>query len=84
MKFNLCIISTKKAVNLFLTLNEFKRINRLLLHLKSSENQRFFDDFRGNKLICLNLLNIKFGSNPFETLSKAFKSLGVFIYIFIY
>ena len=32
-----------------LMLSEFKRINYLLLPLKSSENLRFSDDFRGNR-----------------------------------
>ena len=44
-----------------LTLRKFKRINQTLFPLKSLENQRFSDGFRGNRgwLIRLNLLNTK-------------------------
>ena len=44
----------------FLILNELKEINQLLFPLKSSENQRFPDDFRGNRSYSLrsNSLNI--------------------------
>ena len=33
----------------FLILGGFKRLNQLLFPLKSSENQRFSDDVRGNR-----------------------------------
>ena len=44
----------------FLILNELKEINQLLFPLKSSENQMFPDDFRGNRSYSLrsNSLNI--------------------------
>ena len=37
------LVLTKKSV-----LREFKRINELLFPLKSSENHKFFDGFRGD------------------------------------
>ena len=46
---------------LLLILSKFNRINQLLFPLKSSENSRLFDAFRGNTslLIRLNSLNIR-------------------------
>ena len=44
-----------------LILKEFKQINRLLFPVKSLENYKFSDDFRGNRssLIRLNSPNIR-------------------------
>ena len=44
-----------------LILSEFKRVNQILLPVKSSENRRFSDHFMGNRiwLIRLNSLNIR-------------------------
>ena len=45
----LVLIRRNRLQNLLLTLNEFERINKLLLPPKTSENRRFFDDFRGER-----------------------------------
>ena len=43
----------------FLILRKYMRINQLLLPLKSSENDRSFDDFRGEGERSINSLNIR-------------------------
>ena len=40
-------VSDRLQISFFI-LSKFKRINYLLLPLKSSENRKFSDDFRGN------------------------------------
>ena len=55
------ILARDRCQNLLQILSEFKRINQLLLTLKSSENIWFSVHFRGDtsKIIRLNLLNIR-------------------------